>query len=154
MFRNDIPFYTHFSSLPFDANSMMIMMITQTFRKTKPLLELNKVPQGHFWTFIFVCILPYSERELASLELSAFKSSGWWVSILCYRRTLLEISQTSWYPQLSQLSRECFLSAPEEWYGQGDGRGVQDGEHVYARGRFMLMCGRIQYCKVISLQLK
>jgi len=22
------------------------------------------------------------------------------------------------------------------------GRGVQDGEHVYARGGFMLMCGR------------
>lgn len=105
------PFYTHFSSLPFDANSMMIIMITQTFRKTKPLLELNKVPQGHFWAFMFVCILPYSERELASLELLTFQSSGWWVSILCYRKTLLEISQTSWYPQLSQLSQECFLSA-------------------------------------------
>ena len=24
----------------------------------------------------------------------------------------------------------------------GTGRGVQDGEHVYTRGRFMLMCGR------------
>jgi len=32
---------------------------------------------------------------------------------------------------------------PEGWYGEGDGRGVQDGEHVYTRGRFMLMCGRI-----------
>ena len=31
---------------------------------------------------------------------------------------------------------------PEGWYGVGGGRGVQDGEHVYARGRFMLMCGR------------
>ena len=40
------------------------------------------------------------------------------------------------------------------------GRGVQDGEHVYACSRFMLMCEPqyntepIQYCKVISLQLK
>ena len=31
---------------------------------------------------------------------------------------------------------------PEGWYGEGGGRGVQDGEHVYARGGFMLMCGR------------
>ena len=31
---------------------------------------------------------------------------------------------------------------PEGWYGEGGGRGVQDGEHVYARGGFTLMCGR------------
>ena len=28
---------------------------------------------------------------------------------------------------------------PEGWYGEGGGRGVWDGEHVYTRGRFMLM---------------
>ena len=57
---------------------------------------------------------------------------------------------------------------PEGWYGEGGGRGVQDGEHVYTHGGFMLMCGRtntilycivnfvkfVKYCKVISLQLK
>ena len=32
---------------------------------------------------------------------------------------------------------------PEGWYGEGGGRGVQDGEHVYTRGRFMLMYGKI-----------
>ena len=43
----------------------------------------------------------------------------------------------------------------ERWSGEGDGRGVQDWEHVYTRGGFMLMYGKpIQYCKVISLQLK
>ena len=31
---------------------------------------------------------------------------------------------------------------PEGWYGEEDGRGLQDGEHVYTRGRFMLMCGK------------
>ena len=30
---------------------------------------------------------------------------------------------------------------PERGYGEGGGRRVQDGEHVYARGEFMLMCG-------------
>ena len=28
---------------------------------------------------------------------------------------------------------------PEGWYGKGGGRGVQDGEHVYTHGEFMLM---------------
>ena len=31
---------------------------------------------------------------------------------------------------------------PEGWYGEGDGRAVQDGEHVYTRGGFMLMYGK------------
>ena len=30
---------------------------------------------------------------------------------------------------------------PEGWYREGGGRGVQDWEHVYTRGRFMLMYG-------------
>ena len=31
---------------------------------------------------------------------------------------------------------------PEEWYGERGGRGVQDWEHMYNRGRFMLMYGK------------
>ena len=31
---------------------------------------------------------------------------------------------------------------PEGWYGEGSGRGVQDGEHVYTGGGFMLMYGK------------
>ena len=31
---------------------------------------------------------------------------------------------------------------PEGWYGEGGGRGLQDGKYAYAHGRFMLMCGR------------
>ena len=31
---------------------------------------------------------------------------------------------------------------PEGWYGAGGGRGVQDGEHMYTRGRFMSMYGK------------
>ena len=30
---------------------------------------------------------------------------------------------------------------PGGWYGEGDGRGVQDGEHMYTRGGFMLVYG-------------
>ena len=31
---------------------------------------------------------------------------------------------------------------PEGWYGEGGGRGVQDGEHVYTCGGCMLMYGK------------
>ena len=31
---------------------------------------------------------------------------------------------------------------PERWYREGGGRGVQDGEHVYTCGRFLLMYGK------------
>ena len=31
---------------------------------------------------------------------------------------------------------------PEGWYGEGGGKGVQDWEHVYSCGRFMLMYGK------------
>ena len=30
----------------------------------------------------------------------------------------------------------------EGWHGEGGGRGVQDWEHVYTRGGFMLMYGK------------
>ena len=31
---------------------------------------------------------------------------------------------------------------PEGWYGEGDVREIQDWEHVYTRGEFMLMHGK------------
>ena len=31
---------------------------------------------------------------------------------------------------------------PEGWYGDGGGREVQDGKHVYTHGGFMLMYGK------------
>ena len=31
---------------------------------------------------------------------------------------------------------------PEGWYREGGGRGIQDGEHVYTYGGFMLVYGK------------
>ena len=31
---------------------------------------------------------------------------------------------------------------PEGWDGEGGGRGVQDGEHMYTCGGFMSICGK------------
>ena len=31
---------------------------------------------------------------------------------------------------------------PEGWYGEGGGRGAQDGEHMYIHGRFTSIYGK------------
>ena len=31
---------------------------------------------------------------------------------------------------------------PEGWYGEGGGRGIQDGEHTYTCGEFMSVYGK------------
>ena len=36
----------------------------------------------------------------------------------------------------------CTGDDPEEWYGEGGGRRVQDGEHMYTSGGFILIYGK------------
>ena len=38
---------------------------------------------------------------------------------------------------------------PAGWYREGGGRGVQDGEHVYPRGRLDRKSKRIKACSLI-----
>ena len=42
----------------------------------------------------------------------------------------------------TRCSGQVHWDDPEGWYGEGGGRGVQDGEHVYICGEFMLMYGK------------
>ena len=42
---------------------------------------------------------------------------------------------------------------PEGWYGEGGGRGVQDGEHMYTHGRCMLMYGKTSTIKKFNLKI-
>ena len=39
---------------------------------------------------------------------------------------------------------------PEGWYGEGGGRRVQDGEHMYTHGGFMLMYGKTNTIKKLT----
>ena len=39
-------------------------------------------------------------------------------------------------------SKPVHWDDPEGWDGEEGGRGVQDGEHVYTCGRFMLIYGK------------
>ena len=43
---------------------------------------------------------------------------------------------------------------PEGWYGEGGGRRVQDGEHMYTCGRFILIYGKINTIKLIIIKFK
>ena len=54
----------------------------------------------------------------------------------------------------ASLMREAEHSNPERWDGEGGGREVQDGEHMYTHGWFLSMYGKTHYGIVISLQLK
>ena len=38
---------------------------------------------------------------------------------------------------------------PEGWVGEGGGRGVQDGEHLYTHGWFMSMYGK-NHCNIVK----
>ena len=38
---------------------------------------------------------------------------------------------------------------PEGWDGEGGGRGVQDGEHMYTHGRFKSMYGK-NNCNIVK----
>ena len=40
---------------------------------------------------------------------------------------------------------------PEGWYGEGGGRGVQDGEHVYTHGRCMANHASVMYGKTNTI---
>ena len=44
--------------------------------------------------------------------------------------------------QAEQQKQKEHWDDPEGWYGEGGGSGVQDGEHVYTRGGYMLMYGK------------
>ena len=44
--------------------------------------------------------------------------------------------------KLMRLSALVHWDDPEGWYGEGGGRGVQDGERMFTRGRCMLMYGK------------
>ena len=43
---------------------------------------------------------------------------------------------------------------PEGWYRKGGGRGVQDAEHVYTCGGFMLMYGKTPLIFSYFIQMK
>ena len=45
-------------------------------------------------------------------------------------------------PSPTSLPKPSLWDDPEGWYGEGDGRRVQDWEHVYTHSRFMLKYGK------------
>ena len=46
---------------------------------------------------------------------------------------------------MKQGSKPVYWDNPEEWDGEGGGRGIQDGEHMYTHGWFISMYGKTHY---------
>ena len=57
--------------------------------------------------------------------------------ISCKKR----IASLGWMQDTGCLGLEHW-DDPEGWYGEGGGRELQDVEHVYVHGRFILMYGK------------
>ena len=51
------------------------------------------------------------------------------------------INKKKWKKKIGNTLR-VYWDDPEGWYGEWGGRGVQDWEHVYTRGGFMLIYGK------------
>ena len=58
---------------------------------------------------------------------------------------ICEIDRQSRFDAWDRMLRAGALGWPKGWGGEGGGRGVQDGEHVYTHGRFMPMYGKNYY---------
>ena len=55
----------------------------------------------------------------------------------------IRVSQRGWGEKKE--GDACDISKTEGWDGQGRGRGIQDGEHMYTRGWFMSMYGKTHH---------
>ena len=68
---------------------------------------------------------------------------GAFFSCVCFE--ILNMSSTATEFLFENLSWSLGLvhwDDPEGWYGEGGGSRVQDGEHMYTRGGYMLMYGK------------
>ena len=53
-----------------------------------------------------------------------------------------EMNHQSRFDACNRMLRVVHWDDPEKWYGAGGESGVQDGEHMYTHGGFMLMYGK------------
>ena len=67
----------------------------------------------------------------------------------------LPVSQMKIFALQAQAqAAKASLPDKEGWYGEGGGIGVQDGEHVYTHGGFMLMYGKTNKINKFKLKKK
>ena len=64
------------------------------------------------------------------------------LSMVCAHRELMPTRQRPGLMHETGCSGPEHWDDPEGWDGEGGGRGVQDWEHMYSRGGFMLMYGK------------
>ena len=119
-FSNKIESKFFLKLLYYSLFTYLFIMIIDISRKIKLFIPLNN------W---FHLSKPTHIRENRG-TISIKKTEHQWTDafkLWCWRR----LSRIPWV-----------ISVPEGWYGEGGERGVQDGEHMYTCGGFMLMYGK------------
>ena len=96
-----------------------------------------------------VTITLYARQQKKHRCREQFSGLWWWGAVMIWENgietCIISYKKRIASPGLMQDTGSLGLvhwDDPEGWYGEGDGRGVQDGEHMYTHGRFMLMYGK------------
>ena len=67
--------------------------------------------------------------------------------------TTCKIDDQSKFDTWNRALKSGALGQPDGWYGEGVGRRVQDGEHMYTCGGFISLYGKNQY-NIVKLKRK
>ena len=80
--------------------------------------------------------------SLSELRALVMDREAWLAAIHGVAKSRTRLSDCAGSMQDTGCLGLVYWDDPEGWYGKGGGRGVQDWEHVYTRGGFMLMYGK------------
>ena len=113
--------------------------------------------QRRHWFYLLLQIkFPETSLVVYWLRLHTLKTGG--VGLIPGQRT--RIPHAIWPGQKnnnnkinSRLKKLLILDDPEGWNGEGGGRRVQDGEHMYTCGRFIFIFGKTN-ANMLSLKIK
>ena len=95
--------------------------------------------QKYKYTFTYLVNLLWLLRNILFFSLLSYSISHFSLGkILNYLKNLISPGSMQDTGSLGLV----LWDDPEGWYGEGGGRGVQDWELMYTRGRFMLMYGK------------
>ena len=117
-----------------------LLMLSPPSPTSMPLLHATLLATHTSWTLQACCPLPPALHTAVSLMDSVGEGEGgkiWENGIeTCKISCMKRVASPG-----SMHDTGC-LDDPEGWYGEGGGRRVQDGEHMYTCGGFILIFGK------------
>ena len=135
--------------------SLELLNLTTLQTSIWEVVEVLEVKAQSFWNCQLFCKIkhiPVIQQKTTAKETQMYRTIFWtlwerervgWF----WRIALKHVINLKWIASPSSMHVTGCLGLvhwddPEGWYGEGRGMGVQVGEHMYTRGRFMLMYGK------------